>query len=83
LARGARGSGRCRRTNLGEPIPLLPHLFDPFRRGHDAHGGPPGRRHLGIGLFIVREVVQAHGGTIDVTSGFAEGTRFVVRLPRS
>jgi len=62
---------------------VLPHLFDPFRRGHDAHGGPPGRRHLGIGLFIVREVVQAHGGTIDVTSGFAEGTRFVVRLPRS
>jgi len=71
--------------NLGEPIPpeALPHLFDLFRRGHDVHGGRPGRRHLGIGLFIVREVVHAHGGTIDVTSGLAEGTRFVVRLPRS
>jgi len=71
--------------NLGDPIPpeVLPHLFDPFRRGHDVHGGRPGRRHLGIGLFIVREVVQAHGGTIDVTSRLAEGTRFVVRMPRS
>jgi len=82
---GSEGQWTLSVHNLGEPIPpeVLPHLFDPFRRGHDAHGGPPGRRHLGIGLFIVREVVQAHGGTIDVTSGFAEGTRFVVRLPRS
>jgi signal transduction histidine kinase len=71
--------------NLGEAIPpeALPHLFDPLRRGHDVRGGRPGRRHLGIGLFIVREVVLAHGGIIDATSGPAEGTRFVVRLPRS
>jgi len=69
--------------NLGEPIPadLLPHLFDPFRRGREAAAGK-GRRNLGLGLFIVRALVEAHGGSIDVTSEPTQGTRFLVRLPR-
>jgi len=69
--------------NLGEPIApdLLPYLFDPFRRGTGT-GDHNGRGHLGLGLFIARAVVEAHGGSIDVTSRRGEGTRFSVRLPR-
>lgn len=55
----------------------LPHLFDPFRKGATS------RRGLGLGLFIAREIVRAHGGDIAVTSRPDEGTRFVVRLPLS
>ena len=70
--------------NLGEPIPaeVLPRLFEPFRRGRRGKRSSSGRHHLGIGLFIAREVVLAHGGSIEVTSTLAEGTRFVVRLPK-
>jgi PAS domain S-box-containing protein len=69
--------------NLGEPIPpeLVPHLFDPFRRGSDRKRTMNGRN-LGVGLFIVRAVVEAHGGSVEVTSLRGEGTRFVVRVPR-
>jgi signal transduction histidine kinase len=67
--------------NDGEPIPpgALPSLFDPFRRGRSAST----ENHLGLGLFISREIVRAHGGTIAVRSSAAEGTTFSVRLPRA
>jgi signal transduction histidine kinase len=60
------------------PPSLLPHLFDPFigTRQSSRSGG------LGLGLFIVREIVHAHGGTIEVSSTEADGTTFLVRLPR-
>jgi signal transduction histidine kinase len=54
---------------------LLPVLFEPFKRGDDAGSA-------GLGLFIVREIVRAHGGTVDVRSEPGEGTTFTVRLPR-
>ena len=61
------------------PIPkeLLDTLFDPFRRGRSREH-PEG---LGLGLYIVREIVSAHGGTIDVTSNAME-TAFRISLPR-
>ncbi|WP_223639374.1 ATP-binding protein [Corallococcus sp. EGB] len=68
--------------NQGRPIPeaTLPHLFEPFRQG------PQQTRTLkmsyGLGLYIVREIVHAHGGTIDVTSTEDAGTTFTVTLPR-
>ena len=69
--------------NQGPPIPpdALPHLFEPMKRG------PPSERSkktksIGLGLYIVQQVVLAHGGSIDVTSSEAEGTTFSVRLPR-
>jgi signal transduction histidine kinase len=64
--------------NQGPVIPaeLMPSIFDPFRRG-DRCGS------IGLGLFIVREIVRAHGGEVTVSSDPAAGTCFTVRLPRS
>jgi PAS domain S-box-containing protein len=66
--------------NAGPPIPaeLLPHVFEPFRRGDAQHRGG-----LGLGLFIARAIVAAHGGRIEVRSSAPEGTVFSVRLPRT
>jgi signal transduction histidine kinase len=65
--------------NQGAPIPprIVPVLFDPFRQGSKAKRGGG----LGLGLFITREVVRAHGGDVTVESEEAEGTTFTVRLP--
>lgn len=65
--------------NDGEPIPSerLPHIFDPFVRAQSGASGG-----LGLGLFIVHEIVGAHGGAVSVTSDRAAGTTFQVRLPR-
>jgi signal transduction histidine kinase len=58
---------------------LLPDLFNPFRRA-----ARPGRAHgLGLGLYIVREIVQSHGGEVSVQSSESAGTTVCVRLPRS
>jgi signal transduction histidine kinase len=66
--------------NGGDPIPpeALPHVFDRFFQGD------PSRRrggHQGLGLAIVHELVQAHGGTVAVQSASSSGTTFTVRLP--
>jgi signal transduction histidine kinase len=58
----------------------MPHLFDPFRS--TSHGRTARSRGLGLGLFIIREIVRAHGGTVQVSSTEAEGTTFTLRLPR-
>lgn len=68
-------------ANGGPAIPndILATIFQPFSRR--STGGE--RAGLGLGLFIVREIVLAHNGTIDVESTKAAGTRFTVRLPRT
>jgi phosphoserine phosphatase RsbU/P len=68
--------------NQGKPIPpeLMPHIFEPFRRGPQA--SRTAKTSYGLGLYIVQEIVLAHGGTIDVRSDIEEGTTFTVRLPR-
>ncbi|HEX8702845.1 MAG TPA: ATP-binding protein [Myxococcaceae bacterium] len=70
--------------NHGESIPpeVLPRLFEPFRRGmregeESQHSG------LGLGLFIARQITQAHGGTLEAHSTQEDGTTFRVRLPRA
>ena len=69
-------------TNRGPVIPpeLVDRLFEPFQQGTGS--GSEGRGRLGLGLFIVREIVRAHGGTIDVCSS-DNVTTFVVTLPRT
>jgi signal transduction histidine kinase len=61
--------------NRGPPPPpeLVPHLFEPFRRGE--HGGH------GLGLFIAREIARAHGGEVTLRCG-GGATVFGLRLPR-
>ncbi len=57
----------------------LDRLFEPYHRGTNAanrHGS------MGLGLFIAREVITAHGGTIEVESQPEAMTRFTVRMPR-
>lgn len=61
---------------------LLPHLFEPFWRGAPSRAGDEQGGSLGLGLFIVREIVRAHGGTIGVESSPETGTTFTVWLPR-
>jgi len=61
------------------PAFLVPELFEPFRSTRHRRDRSRG---LGLGLFIVREIVRGHGGSVDVTSTEAEGTVFVVQLPR-
>jgi signal transduction histidine kinase len=69
--------------NGGAPIPpeLMPRLFQPMQRGVD-EGGVSEVRSVGLGLYIVDQVVRAHGGTVQVTSTPEAGTSFTVRLPR-
>ena len=71
--------------NQGVPIrpEALSTLFEPFRRGADATGTAARQEGLGLGLYIVRAIVLAHGGTVDVASSAAAGTTFTVHLPRS
>lgn len=68
--------------NPGQPIDaqLLPVLFEPLRRG--TSDADRSARSVGLGLYIVKHIVEAHGGTIDVVSTLAQGTIFSMRLPR-
>lgn len=70
--------------NEGPPIPetMLPTIFDPFRRAALRRTGKDSSGSLGLGLFIVREIVQAHGGRVEVESNEG-GTTFTVTLPRT
>jgi len=71
--------------NGGPPIPreALATVFDPLVRGATPHAQKARRPgSIGLGLYIAREVVTAHGGTIDVASSAEAGTAFTVRLPR-
>ncbi|MDB6060311.1 MAG: Chemotaxis regulator - transmits chemoreceptor signals to flagelllar motor component CheY [Verrucomicrobiaceae bacterium] len=71
------------------PTHILPHIFDPFRRGdlrkndHPATNAPNNGHNggLGLGLFIVQQVVLAHKGTVDVHSRDGR-TSFRVVIPR-
>jgi len=59
---------------------MLSSIFEPLRRGTDEVDRTG--RSVGLGLYIVKSIVAAHGGRIAVTSTQAEGTVFTVRLPR-
>jgi sigma-B regulation protein RsbU (phosphoserine phosphatase) len=73
------GGAQVQVHNHGEPIApdVLPRLFEPMVRGPDARPAEG----VGLGLYIVRAIMQAHGGTVEVTSTAAEGTTFTLTLP--
>jgi signal transduction histidine kinase len=71
-------------TNRGPLIPpdRAASLFQPFTQGGVSHRDGDRPRGLGLGLYIVHQIVTAHGGTVTVESSAALGTTFIVRLPR-
>ncbi|MBM7113207.1 PAS domain S-box protein [Archangium primigenium] len=68
--------------NQGMPIApeLRTRLFQPLQRGQGQNASAA--RSVGLGLYIVKHIVDAHGGAIEVRSTDEEGTTFTVRLPR-
>jgi signal transduction histidine kinase len=66
-------------TGEGIPADFMPHIWERFRQADSTatrrHGG------LGIGLSLVKELVEAHGGHIEAESRQGHGSRFTVRLP--
>jgi signal transduction histidine kinase len=72
--------------NSGKPIPasLLPKLFDPLVRAGDDEADADSQvagANLGLGLYVVREIANAHGGTVEVSSD-KTATCFELQLPR-
>ena len=66
-------------TGEGIPADFMPHIWERFRQADSTatrrHGG------LGIGLSLVKELVEAHGGQIEAASEVGSGARFTVLLP--
>jgi signal transduction histidine kinase len=71
---------RIRDSGIGIAPGALPHIFDPFKQANE--GNPRSRSGLGIGLALVRDFVELHGGTVTAASpGPCQGSEFTVRLP--
>ena len=66
-------------TGIGIAPQHLPHIFDRFYRADSARSNAAG--HAGLGLAISKAIVEAHGGTIDITSQLGVGSTFTVQLP--
>ncbi|WP_437591121.1 hybrid sensor histidine kinase/response regulator [Sorangium sp. So ce1000] len=78
----AQATLRIRDTGVGISPELLPKVFDLFTQGDRSLDRTEGG--LGIGLTIVRRLVELHGGTVQALSeGAGRGSEFIVRLPRS
>ena len=65
-------------TGPGMPAEALPHLFQPFWQARRT-----ARQGTGLGLFISRGIVEAHGGWLEVDSQEGQGSTFSVTLPRA
>ena len=61
------------------PADSMPHLFEPFQGGRRQPGTNQG---LGLGLYIVQQIVHVHNGSVEVQSGKADQTLFQVKVPR-
>jgi len=73
--------------NQGVPIPVAEQhrIFMPLERGlqQRGEGAGPESGGLGLGLYICREIVRSHGGSLSVESDALQGTTFTVSLPRA
>ena len=63
---------------IGIPPAAQARLFEPFYRASNAGARTTG---FGLGLYVVHEIVEAHAGTITVTSAEGQGSTFRVTLP--
>lgn len=59
----------------------LNFIFQPFRKGESKEHGPI--KGMGLGLYIVNRLVEAHGGRIEVRSEHGRGSTFIARIPQS
>lgn len=69
---------KVRDTGEGIPAENIPFIFDRFWRGDKSRSD---RAHSGLGLAIAKQIVLAHGGTIEVESEVEKGTTFMIELP--
>jgi signal transduction histidine kinase len=87
IAKGSDDGIEVRVSNFGSPIPesALQRIFEPLVRapnpGSDLH--EQSKSSLGLGLFIVREIVAGHGGSVSVQSSVEAGTVFTIRIARA
>jgi two-component system OmpR family sensor kinase/two-component system sensor histidine kinase BaeS len=65
-------------SGSGIPSEHLPFIFDRFWRGDKSRTG---RAHSGLGLAITKQLIHAHGGTIEAQSEVGKGTTFIIELP--
>lgn len=74
---------KVRDTGVGISNDDLPHIFDRFYRGRalTQDGTLIDPRGLGQGLYVAREVIEVHGGTISVASKLGEGSIFTIAIP--
>jgi len=71
---------RVRDNGIGVPPDVLGRVFEPFVQSPDSFARPEGG--LGIGLSLVRSLVEMHGGTVEAHSaGLGQGSELIVRLP--
>ncbi len=66
-------------TGIGIPEEALPHLFEKFYRVHESEDSASG---TGLGLSICKQIVQGHGGRVEVHSRLGVGTSFSIIIPR-
>jgi signal transduction histidine kinase len=71
---------RVRDSGIGIPSNEMPHVFDRFYRG--AQATEERASGSGLGLSIVRSIVEMHNGRVTLTSNPGDGTEVTVRLPR-
>ncbi|MEC0303164.1 ATP-binding protein [Terribacillus saccharophilus] len=69
-------------SGSGIPEEDLPFVFERFYKADKSRTRKTARTGNGLGLAIAKNIIQAHGGTIKVTSKLHEGTTFTIRLPR-